>query len=370
MHALRRHHAVALPALLGLVACAGGEASPGFDGELDPELLEELSGKADSAACADHPGGDLPGDDLLVLVNKQPAQQLQKSWAPADLVAIDDALMMPGRSGELRAGVAVALGELVEAAAGDDIDLGVRSAYRSYRTQCITFNFKVRQHGIEHARRFSAEPGRSQHQLGTTVDITTPEIGWALAQSLADEPEGQWLEANAHRFGFALSYPEGAEHITGYAFEPWHYRYIGRAAAAELAASGLILEEYLAACAAGDPDLACPVETLPRPVPNDGWIGGACETDADCAAIDGGFCLTDESGYGGGHCTRGCSETCPDQAGYNATTFCVASEAGDLCHSKCDTDLFGPTGCREGYACVEGTRPSGSRSAAVCLPAP
>lgn len=365
---LRRHHAVA--AWLSLAACAGGEALPGFDGELDPELLEQLEGKADDTVCADYPGGELGGDDLLVLVNKQPDQQLQRGWAPPDLTAISDDHMMPGRSGQLRYGVSLALGELLAAAAADGVELGVRSAYRSYRTQCITFSFKVRQHGIEHARRFSAEPGRSQHQLGTTVDLTSERVGWVLAQSLGDELEGQWLADHAWRFGFALSYPEGAEQVTGYAFEPWHYRYIGRAAAAELAASGLILEEYLAACQAGDAELSCPSEALPRPEPNQGWIGGACETDADCAGVDGGFCLTDQSGYTGGHCTRPCTETCPDRAGLNATTFCVASDAGDLCHSKCDVELFGPTGCRAGYECVEGTRPTGTRSSRVCLPTP
>lgn len=350
-----------------LVAC-GQVETVGFDGELDPDLLAELEGKADSRACAAFPGGDLAGDDLLVLVNKQPAQQLAADWAPRDLVPIPGAEMMPGRDGELRHGVSLALAEMLAAAGDDGIDLGVRSAYRSYTTQCITFAFKVSQHGIEHARRFSAEPGRSQHQLGTTVDITGSRVGWALAQTLGDEPEGMWLEANAHRFGFALSYPEGAELVTGYAFEPWHYRYIGRAAAAELRASGLLLEEYLAACDGGDAELACPRETLPAPEPNRGWIGGACASDADCADVPDGFCLTDESGYAGGHCTRGCAETCPDRSGLNAQTFCVAVDAGALCHSKCDFELFPEGGCRAGYACVEGTRPSGSRSAEVCLP--
>lgn len=361
---LRRHHGVAL----ALLAACGSVDTIGFDGELDPELLDELEGKADSRACADYPGGELSGDDLLVLVNKQPEQQLAKRWAPPDLVPIDDSEMMPGRSGEVRYGVSMALSEMLAAAATDGLDLGVRSAYRSYRTQCITFSYKVARHGLEHARRFSAEPGRSQHQLGTTVDITAARIGWALSQSLADEPEGQWLAANAHRFGFALSYPEGAEQVTGYAFEPWHFRYVGRAAAAEMHAREMLLEEYLAACDAGGDGLECPREQLPELEANQGWIGGACETDADCANVEGGFCLTDESGYAGGHCTVGCTEFCPDRGGLNATTFCVDAEAGALCHSKCDFDLFPDGGCREGYACVEGTRPSGSRSAMVCLP--
>jgi D-alanyl-D-alanine carboxypeptidase len=377
VRSLRRHHpvdrfgvlaAAALALLLALLSACGSEDLAGFDGDLDPDLLDELEAKADDRACADYPGGELSGDDLLVLVNKQADRQLAKSWAPADLAPIAAADMMPGRSGELRYGVGLALSELLGAAAGDGFELGVRSAYRSYRTQCLTFSFKVAQHGIDHARRFSAEPGRSQHQLGTTVDITAARIGWALAQSLGDEPEGLWLEANAHRFGFALSYPAGAEEITGYAFEPWHYRYIGLAAAAEMREREMLLEDYLAACVAGDPDLLCPREELPAPRPNQGWIGGECASDADCAEIGGGLCLTGDDGYPGGHCTRACTETCPDRAGLNATTFCVAAPAGDLCHSRCDFELFGERGCREGYACLEGTRPSGSRSAPVCFP--
>lgn len=352
-----------------LAACGGPE--PGLDLDLDPELLAELEGKADSTACADYPGGELGGDDLLVLVNKEPAQQLRAGWAPPDLVAIGSDRMMPGRSGELRFGVLVALAEMLEAADADGVELGVRSAFRSYRTQCLTFDFKVRQHGLEHARRFSAEPGRSQHQLGTTVDLTSARLGWSLSQSMGDEPEGRWLAANAWRFGFALSYPEGAESLTGYGYEPWHYRFIGRAAAAELEDSGLILEQYLAACAGGQLDLACPREELEAPEPNRGWIGGACTADADCSAAGPeAFCLRDADGYRGGHCTLPCFETCPDRPGLNAVTFCVASAAGDLCHSQCDFELFPGSGCRDGYRCAEGERPSGTRRADVCLPLP
>ena len=263
MRDLRRRHAVAVAALLG--AGCGSVETIGFDLELDDDTLADLENKFDDRACADFEGGELSGDDLLVLVNKTEDQQLASGWAPADLVPVPGAQMMPGRSGELRHGVTLALEAMLAAAAEDDLALGVRSAYRSYRTQCITFAFKVRQHGLDHARRFSAEPGRSQHQLGTTVDITSARLGWALAQSLGDEPEGEWLEANAHRFGFALSYPAGVEHVTGYAFEPWHYRYIGVAAAAEMHAREMILEEYLAACAAGADELACPREELPVP---------------------------------------------------------------------------------------------------------
>lgn len=336
----------------------------GFDLGEDGEDL----GKADGA-CRNYPGGDLSGDDLLVLVNKQPSQQLQSAWAPRDLVGIPAPLRMPGRAGELRGPVVDALQAMLSAAAEVDIELGVRSAYRSYATQCLTFDYKVREHGLDHAKRFSAEPGRSQHQLGTTVDISGGALSWALTQDMGGTLEGQWLAENAYRFGFALSYPEGHEEETGYAYEPWHYRYIGVAAAAEMRAADLILEAYLQRCQSGDSGLTCPREAFPEPVPNDGFIGGACVVDSDCAGY-GADARCETDGYPGGHCTLPCTASCPDRVGFNALTFCVADADGDAgsCHSQCDTSLFPETGCRSGYQCELGTRPSGTKSANVCMP--
>ena len=238
---------------------------PGFDLDEDPALIADLEGKADGNVCKNYAGGPLSGDDSLVLVNKQDGQQLSSSWAPNDLVGVPPALMMPGRQGELRAPVLVALNEMFDAAASEaGLKLGVRSAYRSFRTQCITFDYKVRQHGLEHAKRFSAEPGRSQHQLGTTADITAETLDWKLNQDMGQKQEGQWLEKNAYRFGFALSYPDGKETVTGYAYEPWHFRFIGKSAAAEMIGKSLILEEYLAACQRAEPSLICERAGLPH----------------------------------------------------------------------------------------------------------
>jgi LAS superfamily LD-carboxypeptidase LdcB len=331
------------------------------------EPTENL-GKADGA-CRNYPGGDLNGDDLLVLVNKTADQQLASDWAPRDLVRLPAHLRMPGRDCDLRGPVAGALSSMLAAAADVDIELGVRSAYRSFSTQCMTFDYKVREHGLEHAKRFSAEPGRSQHQLGTTVDISGGALSWALSQDMGGTIEGQWLAENAHQFGFALSYPKGHEEETGYAYEPWHYRYIGVEAAQEMNAAGLILEAYLRRCLAGDSALSCAREVFPEPIANDGFIGGTCTSDTDCSGVgDGAFCLRD--GYSGGYCTLACEQYCPDQAGYNTPTFCVGqSDApGGLCHSQCDTTIFPDSGCRAGYTCALGSRPNGSKSADVCVP--
>jgi len=126
---------------------------------------------------------------------------------------------------------------------GDDIY--VRSAYRSYAEQERTFAYWVDVLGEAEARRVSAEPGHSEHQLGTAADLTTADVGYDLTEAFAETPAGRWLAENAYRYGFALSYPVGAEPVTGYAYEPWHYRYIGPDQAAAWRSSGLTLVEYL-----------------------------------------------------------------------------------------------------------------------------
>ncbi|MBI2895703.1 MAG: M15 family metallopeptidase [Deltaproteobacteria bacterium] len=330
---------------------------------------DDVSAAASYDVCEGFAGGELTGDDLLVLVNKEPQRQLRSDDAPADLVALGPSYFMPGRDGMLRGPAADGLYELIDTAAAEiGVALRVRSAYRSFREQCATYRAKVDENGPEHAARYSALPGRSQHQLGTTVDLTSAGLDWALSPSMGSRAEGEWLSDNAHRFGFALSYPRGAEPITGYAYEPWHFRYVGLAAAAELRNSGLLLDEYLFACAEAEP-LRCPREQPGDRPKNRAFIGGHCAGDEDCAGIGAGaFCL--DAGTAAASCTLPCSRTCPDRPGLNAPTFCVAvGGSGGLCHSRCDQGLFGQAGCRPSHHCATASRPSPATIADVCLPA-
>lgn len=354
-----------------LFACSDGgspaESAPsGHDTDIDPAVLAEQEAKSDGDPCAAHGEGDVDGDALLVLVNKGEGGQLRADYTPRDLLPLHPRNVMPGRTGLLRASALSAFEHLADdALATEGFDLRVRSAYRGFREQCFTFDYWVEQKGAEHADRFSARPGRSQHQLGTTVDITAESWGWAIEPEVALTPEAAWLAGNAPRFGFALSYPEGAEDLTGYGFEPWHYRYIGVDAAAEMVATDLLLETYLRTCRAGDEKLECPAEAAPEVPVNHRFIGGACTDDADCASLgDSARCLT--SGHPDGHCTLPCERGCPDRAGNNQLTFCAAESGAGLCRSQCDFERF-TTGCRAGYACLDGERPDGSRSADVCL---
>ena len=135
--------------------------------------------------------------------------------------------------------------DLVDAALDAGFDVRTRSSYRSYDEQVWTFAYWIDQLGRAQAERVSAKPGHSEHQLGTTADVTTPTVGWTLSESLGATPEGVWLLEHAHRFGFAESYPVDGEETTGYAYEPWHLRYVGVDCATAWHESDLTLVEFL-----------------------------------------------------------------------------------------------------------------------------
>ncbi len=205
------------------------EPAPNLNGGGDTEAEEKLPQIAD-------------GSYLLALVTKETT--LKSDYVPSDLQPVP-AYMKPSYSMQLRAEALKNLELLWNAAAYDGVELHIRSAYRSYNTQKGLFQDYASRHGEKEANRFSARPGQSEHQLGTAVDFGGTNVDFKAA--FADTPQGRWLADNAWLFGFALSYPEGKEHITGYIFEPWHYRYIGIEAAAEWYHSGKTLKEFLEA---------------------------------------------------------------------------------------------------------------------------
>ena len=118
------------------------------------------------------------------------------------------------------------------------------SAYRSYARQYTIYATNLAVYGIPHTNRYSAAPGRSEHQTGLSIDISCASEGFALEDTFADTPEGIWVAENAHRFGFIMRYPKDKEDITGYNYEPWHIRYVGTELADSLHTTGLTLEEY------------------------------------------------------------------------------------------------------------------------------
>lgn len=185
------------------------------------------------------------GNDLLVLVNKE--YKLPSTYAPSDLVKVGDSVIRRGDKYYLRSIVINDLKSLVSDAKNDDIDLSIVSAYRSYSTQASTYQYWVNYNNgcVACADKISARAGHSQHQLGTTLDFSSNEVSDELGIRFADTKASDWLAKNAYKYGFVISFPQGYESVTGYSYEAWHYRYIGRTNALEMKNSGMILEKYL-----------------------------------------------------------------------------------------------------------------------------
>lgn len=132
-----------------------------------------------------------------------------------------------------------AFDEMAAAAAQDGITLFVNSSYRSYQDQESLYNSYAAERGTEAADEVSSRPGHSEHQTGLTFDVNTTE------DSFAGTPEANWLAEHCAEYGFIIRYPEGKEDKTGYVYEPWHIRYLGKEKAQAVTKSGLCLEEYL-----------------------------------------------------------------------------------------------------------------------------
>lgn len=140
-----------------------------------------------------------------------------------------------------------ALLQMREAALAEGLTFYVRSAYRSfgYQVQLRQQYLRTDPGGEASVDRYSAPPGASEHQTGLACDL---DEGNGLSDQFDQTPVGQWIHAHAHEYGFILRFPDGKEYTTGYEYEPWHFRYVGREVAAAFAGHpNLTLEEYLQA---------------------------------------------------------------------------------------------------------------------------
>ena len=165
-------------------------------------------------------------EGLLILVDKR--HLLPDGYTPQNLVMLDTgrAYMINRKDLSLTKTAEQALQKMALAAKQDGITLVVSSSYRSYTYQKNLFDRYVRESGEKEAERFSARAGTSQHQLGTVVDFGS------ISDEFAQTRAGKWVLKNAAKYGWALSFPQGYEAVTGYVWESWHYRYIGATACA------------------------------------------------------------------------------------------------------------------------------------------
>ncbi len=184
---------------------------------------------------------------VYVLVNKNnPLNPLE--YRPADLVA-DVVPTTASDSKDERSVRELVKADLVQMfadAKSSKLNLVMNSGFRSSTEQAFYYNNYVRQSGELAANKFSARPGYSEHQTGLSLDISYADRSCYLEECFGETEAGKWLAANAHKYGFILRYPKEKEDITGYQYEPWHFRYVGKDVASKIFGQNLTYEEYLA----------------------------------------------------------------------------------------------------------------------------
>lgn len=175
--------------------------------------------------------------NILVLVNKN--NKLPEDFIPNDLQPINLAC---SNADKKLVGI---VKEKFEQLCHDANLLGYRivavSAYRDYYYQKELYEKYVLEKGLEYADKCSARPGHSEHQTGLAVDVMGSNEDY---DEFEKSPEFEWMKDNAHNYGFILRYPENKEKITGFKYEPWHYRYVGEEVAKIIYENKLTLEEY------------------------------------------------------------------------------------------------------------------------------
>ena len=249
----------AAPATGGpLATAAAATSAPGGVGAGPEQLIPEpatrpaqppMSARFSTPLVADH----CVDRDLAAPPVGDPARAvLDRSYAlapddvPRDLVAAS-AAGLDGASGTrlVREVVVADLAEMRAAWRAAGLTIFVESAYRSYEDQAATFAEWQTRLGPDAALLRAARPGHSEHQLGTAIDVTSPGWSGRFGDWAIEAAEGAWMAAHAWEYGFVMSYPAGGQDDSCYGYEPWHYRWIGREAAAEQRRSGLVLRRFL-----------------------------------------------------------------------------------------------------------------------------
>ena len=212
---------------------------PSAEEEKFSRVFQKMSARAKEAICVTEENKTKFIKDLYVILEEEKTfrpddkslfflidkkHTASSSYAPKDLVSLKkNSLFDLNKAGmKIRPEAYSALNEMAQAALNEGIRLLVSSAYRSYSYQENLFNYWVSVDGLEEAERESSRPGTSQHQLGTAVDFGS------ISDDFDKTQMGQWIYKNAADYGWSLSFPKGYEDVTGYRWECWHFRYIGK----------------------------------------------------------------------------------------------------------------------------------------------
>lgn len=199
------------------------------------DIVRNVNANLDHTRYVDVKDADL-SHGVLAMINKY---NYLGTYEPDDLVRLGEGYTN-ATAPMLRREAAEAFVKMAEAARDEGLTLMNISGYRSYNVQDRLYNNYVAVDGQALADTYSSRPGYSEHQAGLATDINSVEV------SFANTPEFRWLQEHAADYGFIMRYPDGLEYITGFSYEPWHYRYVGVDAAQQIVREGLTFDEYYA----------------------------------------------------------------------------------------------------------------------------
>lgn len=183
--------------------------------------------------------------DIKILVNKQ--NHLNKNFVPTDLIVAETEYgehLDSNIKTMLVKEAYICFLQMQKEALKNGYHVIVDSGYRPYEYQERIFNKFVEEKGMEEAKKLVALPGTSEHQTGLAFDVALIRNGKYIDDFPEDAREIKWLHENCYKYGFILRYPKGQENITGYSYEPWHFRYVGKELSEELYENNQSLEEY------------------------------------------------------------------------------------------------------------------------------
>lgn len=225
---------------------AGDVEDPANTPEETAQNLESLSDTSKSETVYyDTPFIPEGGDATVQLVNK--VCGVSKNYKPANLQLTKYRATDRAEANQYMVDYAAnAMDAMIEAAMAEGYTVLVTTAYRSYSFQSTLYNNYVAKDGQAAADKYSARPGTSEHQTGLAADLTSATVNYKLTKDFGSTQEGQWLDAHAHEYGFILRYTSAGEPITGYMYEPWHFRYVGVDNATYIHEKGITLEEFIA----------------------------------------------------------------------------------------------------------------------------
>lgn len=186
--------------------------------------------------------------EFEVLINKE--NKLDKDYVPKDLIITDEnennfhQFIDPNHKPMISKKVYPYFLKMQEDALKEGYNIILDSGYRSYEYQLNLWNNYIEKYGLEKTKKLVAPPGASEHQSGLAFDVAFMRNNQFVEHVTDDLNETKWMMKNAHKYGFILRYPKGKENITGYGYEPWHYRFVGIKLATKLYNENITLEEY------------------------------------------------------------------------------------------------------------------------------